>query len=75
MVTGKGAAAADFKEELEEAEFYAGQGLEEESLRVDLEILQVDPSHKQALRGVKELEAIIRSKAPKAAPAPAPAAR
>jgi len=63
--------APDFKEELEEAEFYAQQGLEDEALRVYLEILQTDPSHKQALKRVKELEGLVKSKAAKAAPAAA----
>jgi tetratricopeptide (TPR) repeat protein len=71
------AAAPDFKEEIEEAEFYAQQGLEEEALRVYLEILQTDPSNKQAVRRVKELEPSVQSKAakktpPKAAQAPTP---
>jgi len=66
----KPAPAPDFKEEIEEAEFYAQQGLEEEALRVYLEILQTEPSHKQAMRRVKGLEAKLEAKAPKAAPPP-----
>jgi|GEM_PF-858466 len=56
----------DLKEDFEEAEFYAQQGLNEEALRVYLEILKKDPRNKQALSRVKELEAVIASKEPKA---------
>jgi len=54
--------APDFSEEIEEAEFYAQQGLEEEALRVYLEILEKDPTNKQAVRRVQELEKIVKEK-------------
>jgi len=59
-------AVFDFKEDLEEAEFYTQQGLEDEALRVYLEILKKDPKNQQALARSKELEAAIKSKAGKA---------
>jgi len=77
VISGRPAQPQDFSEEIEEAEFFVHQGLEEEALRVYLEILQKDPTNKQALKRVKELEEIIEkkkaeAKPEEAIPAPAP---
>jgi len=65
VISGRAKPALDFKEEIEEAEFYVQQGLIEYALKSYLDILQKDPSHKQALKRVKELEEAIKQKAPK----------
>ena len=70
VISGRAKPALDFKEEIEEAEFYVQQGLIEYALKSYLDILQKDPSHKQALKRVKELEEQIKQKAPKEEEAP-----
>ena len=48
--------AKDFSEELEEAEFYLQQGLDDEARKAYLEILKQNPNHTLTLRKLQELE-------------------
>jgi len=50
------AGAKDFSEELEEAEFYLQQGLDDEARKAYLEILKQNPNHTLTLRKLQELE-------------------
>jgi pilus assembly protein FimV len=59
--------ARDFHEDLEEAEFYIQQGLEDEAIKIYLEILKQDPTHEESLRRLQELGA-MEEEAEEAAP-------
>jgi len=48
--------ADPFAEELEEAEFYLSQGMEEEARRIYSDILVKDPVHETALQGIGRLQ-------------------
>lgn len=60
--------AKDFHEDLEEAEFYIQQGLEDEAIKIYLEILKQDPTHEESLRRLQELGA-MEEESEEAAPA------
>lgn len=79
------AAAKDFGEDLEEADFYLQQGLHDEARKVYLSILSRDPLHQISLKKIEELdqketeEVVISEGEPvpftgEPAPAPAPVA-
>ncbi len=54
----KAKGAGGFHDELEEAEFYIQQGLEDEAIKIYLEILKQDPTHEESLARLHELGAI-----------------
>ncbi|MFV1956892.1 MAG: tetratricopeptide repeat protein, partial [bacterium] len=66
--------ADPFAEELEEAEFYLSQGLEDEALRIYSEIVEKSPGHKAASNGINNLRGDIpaapETKAPPSPPEP-----
>ncbi len=64
--------ADPFAEELEEAEFYLSQGLEDEALRIYSEIVEKSPGHKAASNGVNNLGGDIPAAPEAEAPPPPP---
>jgi tetratricopeptide (TPR) repeat protein len=65
--------AETFAEDLEEAEFYMSQGLEDEAHRIYRSVLQRSPDHPVAMAAVADIEGIeVPAEAPPPAPEPVP---
>ena len=67
--------ADPFAEELEEAEFYLSQGLEDEALRIYSEIVEKSPGHKVAGNGINNLSGDIPAAPEAEVPPPPPSAQ